>query len=120
MNHALSIAIIGVGGIGSNVAALLIPSLSQGDLATKFENIKINLYDSDEVEESNIFHQRFFPSNIGEKKVNATYRNLKCFENGTLNLFHSSTIISNSPRFCFRPPKNNCEYSNKNTTKNKI
>ena len=45
MNHALSIAIIGVGGIGSNVAALLIPSLSQGDLATKFENIKINLYE---------------------------------------------------------------------------
>ena len=76
----LEIAIIGVGGIGSNLAALLVPSLTQGDLVKQFEKIKINLYDSDEVEENNIFHQRFFPSNIGEKKVVATYANLKCFE----------------------------------------
>ena len=95
MNHVLSIAIIGVGGIGSNIAALLIPSLSQGDLVTKFENIKINLYDSDEVEESNIFHQRFFPSNIGEKKVNATYRNLKCFENGRLEIIPHAKDVRN-------------------------
>jgi len=89
----LEIAIIGVGGIGSNLAALLVPSLTQGDLVKQFEKIKINLYDSDEVEENNIFHQRFFPSNIGEKKVVATYANLKCFENeGLIIIPHSKDV----------------------------
>ena len=81
-----NIAIIGVGGIGSNLAALLVSSLAQGALVKRFEKININLYDSDEVEEENIYHQRFFPSNIGEKKVIATYRNLTCFENKNLRI----------------------------------
>ena len=86
MKDGFNIAIIGVGGIGSNLAGLLVPSLAQGDLVKQFGKIIINLYDSDEVEEENIYHQRFSPSNIGEKKVVATYRNLTCFENKNLRI----------------------------------
>ena len=86
MKDEFNIAIIGVGGIGSNLAELLVPSLAQGDLVKQFRKIVINLYDSDEVEEENIYHQRFSPSNIGEKKVVATYRNLTCFENENLRI----------------------------------
>ena len=41
----LNIAIIGVGGIGSNLVSLLVPSLSQGNLSQRFMKININLYD---------------------------------------------------------------------------
>lgn len=86
MNDVLNIAIVGVGGIGSNLASLIVPSLSQGDLSQRFSKININLYDSDEVEEENIFHQRFNQSNIGETKVLATKKNLSSFEHDKLEI----------------------------------
>ena len=45
MKDELNIAIVGVGGIGSNLASLIVPSLSQGDLSKRFSKININLYD---------------------------------------------------------------------------
>jgi hypothetical protein len=86
MKDELNIAIVGVGGIGSNLASLIVPSLSQGDLSQRFSKININLYDSDEVEEENIFHQRFNHSNIGETKVLATKKNLSSFEHDKLKI----------------------------------
>lgn len=86
MKDHLNIAIIGVGGIGSNLVSLLAPSLSQGNLLQKFMKININLYDSDKVEESNIFHQRFNHSNVGQTKVLATKINLTSFENEKLEI----------------------------------
>ena len=86
MIDQLNIAIIGVGGIGSNLVTLLVPSLSQGELSQRFSKININLYDSDKVEEENIFHQRFNHTNIGETKVLATKNNLTTFENQKLQI----------------------------------
>ena len=86
MIDELNIAIIGVGGIGSNLASLIVPSLSQGDLSQSFMKINVNLYDSDKVEEANIFHQRFNHSNIGETKVLATKKNLTSFEHDKLEI----------------------------------
>ena len=86
MKDEISIAIVGVGGIGSNLASLIVPSLSQGDLSQRFSKININLYDSDKVEKANIFHQRFNHSNIGETKVLATKKNLTSFEHDKLEI----------------------------------
>ena len=86
MKDEISIAIVGVGGIGSNLASLIVPSLSQGNLSQRFSKININLYDSDKVEEANIFHQRFYHSNISETKVLATKKNLASFENDKLEI----------------------------------
>jgi len=86
MKDELNIAIVGVGGIGSNLSSLIVPSLSQGDLSQRFSKININLYDSDKVEEANIFHQRFNHSNISETKVLATKKNLASFENDKLEI----------------------------------
>lgn len=86
MKDELSIAIVGVGGIGSNLASLLVPALSQGRLSKRFNRININLYDSDKVEKENIFHQRFNHSNIGQTKVLATKKNLMSFESDKLQI----------------------------------
>ena len=86
MKDELSIAIVGVGGIGSNLASLLVPALSQGRLSKRFNRININLYDSDKVEKENIFHQRFNHSNIGQTKVLATKKNLMSFESDRLQI----------------------------------
>lgn len=86
MKEEFNIAIVGVGGIGSNLVSLIVPSLSQGRLSQKYNMININLYDSDKVEEENIFHQRFNHSNIDETKVLATKKNLKSFESDKLQI----------------------------------
>ena len=86
MKDELSIAIVGVGGIGSNLASLLVPALSQGRLSKRFNRININLYDSDKVEKENIFHQRFNHSNIGQTNVLATKKNLMSFESDKLQI----------------------------------
>ena len=86
MKDEFNIAIVGVGGIGSNLVSLIVPSLSQGRLSQRYNMIKINLYDSDKVEKENIFHQRFNHSNIGETKVLATKKNLMSFESDKLQI----------------------------------
>lgn len=58
---SMSIAIIGAGSIGSNLA-LLLARLGMED---------ITVYDFDEVEDHNLGHQAFRISDIGEKKVDA-------------------------------------------------
>ena len=65
------IAIIGAGGIGSNLIVNLVPALHRGGILDSTEGITIRVYDSDEVSESNLAHQRFSPNQVGMTKVEA-------------------------------------------------
>ena len=53
------IHIIGAGGIGSNLMALLLPSLRNGIVAKQLGGIAFHIHDADIVEEKNLVHQRF-------------------------------------------------------------
>ena len=55
----IEIAIVGVGGIGSNLCRVLIPALSQGRLSESLGVIRLSLLDSDEVDAGNLPHQSF-------------------------------------------------------------
>ncbi len=63
----MRIGIAGAGGLGSNVAVNLV--------RTGITSIKI--VDFDEIEESNLNRQFYFKDQVGQKKVNALYENLK-------------------------------------------
>ena len=54
-NGELVIAVIGAGGIGSNLISMIYPALQRGDLVNKIGDIRICIYDSDIVEKI-IFH----------------------------------------------------------------
>jgi hypothetical protein len=60
------IALIGAGGIGSNVAELLIPALRRLNIAAH-----ITIMDDDIVEAGNLGHQRYTEADLGAKKVEA-------------------------------------------------
>lgn len=61
------VAIAGLGGLGSNVAAAL----------TRLKTGKLILVDFDRVEESNLNRQNYFQDQIGRHKVDATMENLR-------------------------------------------
>lgn len=65
-NKNIKIAIIGAGGIGSNLLDLIAPSMARCKL-----NTTIHLIDDDVVEEKNLGHQRFTHEDIGKVKVSA-------------------------------------------------
>ncbi len=69
IDEELVIAIIGAGGIGSNLVSMLYPALQQGDLVNNIGDIRICIYDSDTVEKKNLPHQNFNISDIGGLKV---------------------------------------------------
>ena len=50
LDEELVIGIIGAGGIGSNLVSMLYPALQQGDLVNTVGDIRICIYDSDNVE----------------------------------------------------------------------
>ena len=68
-NDELVIAVIGAGGIGSNLISMIYPALQRGDLVNKIGDIRICIYDSDTVEKNNLPHQSFNVSDIGGLKV---------------------------------------------------
>ena len=76
----IEIAIVGVGGIGSNLSRVLIPALSQGRLAESLGGIKVTFLDSDTVEKGNLSHQSFLPEQQGMTKVMALKDTLSHFE----------------------------------------
>ena len=76
----IEIAIVGVGGIGSNLSRVLIPALSQGRLAESLGGIKVTFLDSDTVEKENLSHQSFLPEQQGMAKVMALKDTLSPFE----------------------------------------
>jgi len=61
-----SVLIIGAGGIGTTVVDLLVPALARIELGAK-----ITLMDGDVVEASNLGHQNYSASDIGNYKVKA-------------------------------------------------
>ena len=82
----IEIAIVGVGGIGSNLSRVLIPALSQGRLAESLGGIKVTFLDSDTVEKGNISHQSFFPEQQGMTKVMALKETLSPFEGDEISV----------------------------------
>ena len=60
------LAIIGAGGIGSNLAELLIPALRRLSISAN-----ITIMDDDVVEAGNLGHQRYTTDDLGMKKVDA-------------------------------------------------
>ena len=85
-NLHFEIAIIGAGGIGSNLIVNLVPALHRGDMLDSTDSITIRVYDSDEVSESNLSHQRFSPDQIGMKKTDAIRANVLPFIGEKLSL----------------------------------
>ena len=69
IDEELVIAIIGAGGIGSNLVSMVYPTLQQGDLVDNIGDIRICIYDSDIVEKKNLPHQNFNISDVGGLKV---------------------------------------------------
>ncbi len=65
----VKMVIVGLGGIGSTLVDLLVPALSTSEVATSLDGIEIELMDSDEVESSNIPHQRFDSADEGRPKA---------------------------------------------------
>ena len=85
-NDDYEIAIIGAGGIGSNLAPPLIQALHRGALIESVGIVNIRIYDSDRVEESNLSHQRFTPADIGKHKVEAIKEAMEPFESDRLKI----------------------------------
>ena len=85
-NLHFEIAIIGAGGIGSNLIVNLVPALHRGGMLDSTDGITIRVYDSDEVSESNLAHQRFLPNQIGMKKTEAIRTNILPFIGEKLSL----------------------------------
>ena len=97
----LNISIIGAGGIGSNTCVLLVNALRNGVLAEQLGGIEFHLYDADKVEEANLIHQRFMPSQIGMAKVDAMAKTFTDIHSTVQVIPHSTnlrdpTLISNS------------------------
>ncbi len=75
----VDIAIVGAGGIGSNLVHALVPALSAGALGESLGGVRITIHDSDRVDEDNLAHQRFLPTDVGEAKAGALCRALSPF-----------------------------------------
>ena len=65
------ISVIGAGGIGNNLLSALVPALHRGHIIDSVDLIRINVYDSDLVSETNLAHQGFLPDQVGMAKVHA-------------------------------------------------
>ena len=85
------VAMIGAGGIGSNLLRILVPTLSQSILSQRLGGIEITIFDSDLVEQNNLHHQGYSAFDIGKYKVHALVESLHIFE---------SSLISFKPINC--------------------
>jgi len=90
------IAVIGAGGIGSNLLNVLVPALHRGELLKSLGRVRIRVYDSDKVDESNLAHQKFNYDDVGSHKVTAIELNLRQFTNEGLILEACPWDIRNS------------------------
>lgn len=86
MSREISLAIVGLGGIGSHLTKSLLPALSRGNLSKKLGKIVIHLYDSDIINEKNLMHQGFNVQNIGNNKASVLENELKSFINSNITL----------------------------------
>ena len=72
-----NLLIVGAGGIGTQMAELLVAALRRIDLTGT-----ITLMDADIVEASNLGHQRYTASDIGQAKVECLQKRLDYTESG--------------------------------------
>ena len=86
MGDELEIAIVGAGGIGSNLVWTLVPAIHRGRLIESIGRIKVRLFDSDVVSVSNISHQRFSILDVGRPKVESLRDSLSEFESSLLTI----------------------------------
>ena len=81
------ISLIGVGGIGSNLAISLASAISFGPLVKSLGGIQLSILDSDVVEERNLLMgQRFSHSDLGKQKVQAVKEAISDFEGSLLKV----------------------------------
>jgi hypothetical protein len=80
------IAVIGSGGIGSNLVSELVRALHRGGLLQSTKDVTIWIYDSDRVSAENLAHQRFSVGDVGDYKVDALARSLSEFTGPRLSI----------------------------------
>ena len=85
-NEDFQIAIVGAGGIGSNLASSLGPAIHRGSLISSMGPVRMRIFDSDVVSDSNTSHQRFSKADVGGKKVERLKNSLSEFESGLLSI----------------------------------
>lgn len=95
--EGLEIHIIGAGGIGSNLIALLLPALRNGVVAKQLGGLMFHLHDADIVEEKNLVHQRFDDSQINMYKVEALATNYDLIHPKIRVLGHSTNLRVSEP-----------------------
>ncbi len=93
MVEGIRISIVGMGGIGSHLIHSLAPALHTGRLSESLGGVSMHIFDSDSVSESNLMHQRFVPSDVGRKKVDAVRDSLSGFLGGTLEIVARSEDV---------------------------
>ena len=76
---------IGAGGIGSWIMQALVRPAGRFAQAND-AHLLIRIYDSDEVDETNLHHQNFRPGDVGLPKVDALSKELSDFEGDNLTL----------------------------------
>ena len=93
----IKIHIIGAGGIGSNLIALLLPSLRNGIVSEQLGGITFHLHDADVVEEKNLVHQRFSEEQIGVSKVDALAEEYDLIHPSIRVIGHSTNLRHSKP-----------------------
>ena len=84
-NVEYDVNIIGAGGIASWVLHGLVRPARRFAQATG-SRLTIRVYDSDQVDEDNVHHQNFRPSDVGKSKVDALCGELAEFQGGEVSL----------------------------------
>ncbi len=93
-NSETGITLIGVGGIGSNLAISLASAISTGPLVASLNGIRLSIIDSDIVEKRNLMMgQRFSHSDIGKSKVQAAKEAISEFEGDLLEVIPIATDV---------------------------
>ena len=95
--NGVQIHIIGAGGIGSNLIALLLPSLRNGIVSEQLGGITFHLHDADIVEEKNLVHQRFSDADIGVAKVDALVQQFDLIHPSVRVIGHSINLRTAEP-----------------------
>ena len=85
-SDGIEIALVGVGGIGSNLAWALVPAIHRGALVESIGPVRVRIFDSDLVSEANLSHQRFSRSDVGRPKVECVRAALSDFESPNLSI----------------------------------
>ena len=77
--NGLIVDLVGCGGIGTWLLSATIQALHSSPLPKRIGGVVFVLHDSDVVEERNLHHQAFSPSDVGSLKVRAIRRRLSPF-----------------------------------------